>query len=118
MPNVRKTMGATMVSLFASIMMMSVSFAASPFVGTWNVKDTGGTPFQIMLSEDGSAKATRASGMTGTWKEDGKTAVITWNTGWTSKITEEDGHFKKTAYRKGQSLDVAPVNSSDAEMAK
>jgi len=56
--------------------------------------------------------------MTGTWKEQGNTAVITWKTGWTTKITEEGGRYTKTAYRKGQTLDVPPANSSEAEKAK
>ena len=54
----------------------------------------------------------------GTWKEEGETAVITWNTGWTTKITREDDHYKKTAFRKGQSLDGPPVNSSDGSVLR
>jgi hypothetical protein len=95
-----------------------VSLAASDFVGTWNVKDTAGQPFEITLSGDGAAKASRGEGMVGAWKEDGKTAVITWNTGWTTKIAKEDDHYKKTAYRKGQPLDGPPANSSDAQKVK
>ena len=56
--------------------------------------------------------------MTGTWKEEGNAAVITWDTGWTTKITKEDSGYKKTAYRKGQALDSPPANSSAAEKAK
>jgi hypothetical protein len=94
------------------------SLAASAFEGVWKVKDTAGQPFEITLSSDGAAKATRGEGMTGTWKEEGNAAVITWNTGWTTKITKEGNRYKKTAYRKGQALDTAPTNSSDAERAK
>jgi hypothetical protein len=94
------------------------SIAASDFVGTWSVKDTAGQPFEITLLGDGIAKASRGEGMVGTWKEEGKTAVITWNTGWTTKITKENDHYKKTAYRKGQPLDGPPANSSDAQKAK
>ena len=49
--------------------------------------DTAGQPFEITLSGGGAAKASRGEGMVGTWKEEGKTAVITWNTGWTTEIT-------------------------------
>ena len=80
-----------------------------------------GTSFRswrITLSSGGVAKATRGEGMTGTWKEEGNAAVITWKTGWTTKITNEGGKYKKTAYRKGQALDAPPANSSDAERAK
>src|SRR5580692_8155390 len=94
------------------------ALAASAFEGVWQVKDTAGKPFEITLSSGGAAKATRGEGMTGTWKEEGDAAVITWNTGWTTKITNEGGKYKKTAYRKGQALDAPPANSSDAERAK
>ena len=54
----------------------------------WKVKDTAGRPFEITLSSGGVAKATRGEGMTGTWKEEGNAAVITWKTGWTTKINQ------------------------------
>ena len=56
------------------------SFAASQFEGKWKVTDTAGQPFEITLTNDGNAKADRGEGMTGTWKEDGGAAVISWNT--------------------------------------
>ena len=96
----------------------AAAWAASAFEGTWNVKDTGGQPFQIVLSGDGAAKATRGEGMTGTWKEEGGSAVITWATGWTTKINKEGDHYVKAAYRKGQSLSAPPANTSDAQKAK
>ena len=82
------------------------------------MKDEAGRTFEITLSSDGTAKATLLEGMAGTWKEEGKTAVITWNTGWTTKITKDDDHYKKTAYRKGQPLDGPPASSSDAQKVK
>jgi hypothetical protein len=94
------------------------SLAASAFEGVWKVKDTAGQPFEITLSSDGVAKATRGEGMTGTWKEEGNAAVIMWSTGWTTKIMKEGDHYKKTAHRKGEALDAPPANSSDAERAK
>ena len=97
------------------------SFAAvaqSTFEGLWKVKDTVGHPFEITLSSGGAAKATRGEGMTGTWKEEGNSAVITWNTGWTTKITKQGNRYFKTAYGKGQSLTATPANTSDAEKAK
>jgi hypothetical protein len=82
------------------------------------VKDTAGQPFEITLSGGGAAKASRGEGMVGTWKEEGKTAVITWNTGWTTKIAKEGDQYKKTAYGKGQPLDGPPANSTDAQKVK
>jgi hypothetical protein len=93
---VRKATIAALAAVFAIAMTSFASLAASDFVGRWNVKDTAGQPFEITLSSDGAAKATRGEGMVGTWKEEGKTAVITWNTGWTTKITKENDHYKKT----------------------
>jgi hypothetical protein len=99
------------VTIFAAL-------AASPFEGVWKVKDTSGHPFEITLSSGGAAKASRGEGMTGTWKERDGSAVITWNTGWTTKITKQGDQYVKEAYRKGQSLTTAPTNTSDAEKAK
>ena len=115
----QKTVRAAILGLAAAVAISpGVSLAASEFEGTWKVTDTGGKPFEITLSENATAKADRGEGMSGTWKEEGKTAVITWNTGWVTKITKEGNRYKKSAYRKGQSLDSAPVNSSAAERVK
>jgi len=54
--------------------------------------------------------------MTGTWKEEGNAAVITWNTGWTTKISKNGNRYEKTAYRKGERGKF--TNSSDAEKVK
>ena len=95
-----------------------VALAASDFEGTWNVKDTGGKAFQIVLSSGGGAMDIRGDGMTGNWKEEGNAAVIRWDTGWVTKIVKGAGGYKKMAYRKGQALDSAPANSSEAEKVK
>ncbi|WFU37589.1 hypothetical protein QA640_24275 [Bradyrhizobium sp. CB82] len=109
----------TTVAAGCLIGMTSLSaLAASAFEGVWQVKDTAGQPFEITLSSGGAAKATRGEGMTGTWKEEGDAAVITWNTGWTTKIAKQGNQYHKTAYRKGQALDAAPANSSDAQKVK
>jgi hypothetical protein len=84
----------------------------------WKVKDTAGQPFEITLSGGGAAKASRGEGMVGTWKEEGNTAVVTWNTGWTTKIAKEGDQYKKTAYGKDQPLDGPPTNSADAQKVK
>jgi hypothetical protein len=108
--------------IVAAVSIISVtSFAAqgqTAFEGVWMVKDTAGHPFEITLSSGGVAKATRGEGMSGTWKEAGDSAVITWNTGWTTKITKAGNRYTKTAYRKGQSMTSAPANTSEAEKTK
>jgi len=106
----------TAASLFGGTSFAAL--AANPFEGVWKVKDTAGHPFEITLSSSGAAKATRGEGMTGTWKEEGDSAVITWSTGWTTKITKQGNQYVKAAYRKGQSLTAAPANTSLAEKAE
>jgi len=39
--------------------------------------------------------------MAGAWKEEGKSAVISWSTGWVTRIARERDRYRKTAYRKG-----------------
>jgi hypothetical protein len=118
MRTARKTASAAVATLAVTVMTALNSFAASEFAGVWNVQDTAGKPFKITLSEDGAAKATRGEGMSGTWKEEGKSAVITWGTGWVTKIVNEGGKYKKTAYAKGQSPNGQPANSSVAQKIK
>jgi hypothetical protein len=114
----KNTMITTAATAFFVAVTILTTLAASAFEGVWKVKDTAGQPFEITLSSGGAAKATRGEGMIGTWKEEGDAAVITWDTGWTTKIIKEGNQYKKAAYRKGQALDAAPANSSDAEPAK
>ncbi len=38
------------------------ALAAGALEGVWNVKDTAGKPFEITLSNNGAAKATRGEG--------------------------------------------------------
>src|SRR4029078_3011238 len=109
----------TLIAIATATCLMGVinggSLAAGAFEGVWKVADTGGQAFEITLSSGGGGTDTRGEGMNGTWKEDGNTAVITWDTGWTTKITKEGNQYKKTAYSKGQPLDAPPANSSAAE---
>jgi hypothetical protein len=104
------------MSLLASAS-TSVS-AAEDFQGMWEVKDSGGHKFDITLLADGSATGTLHPGQTGSWKEQGSAAVITWKTGWTSKIEQSEGHYTHTAYRPGQPPSGPPNNTSDAQRVK
>ena len=97
MHTIGKATTAVLAAVFAIAMTTFSSLAASDFEGVWKVKDTAGQPFEITLSGGGGATASRGEGMVGTWKEEGKTAVITWNTGWTTKIAKEGDQYKKTA---------------------
>ncbi len=97
MHTIGKTTTTVLATVFAIAMPAFFSLAASDFEGVWKVKDTAGQPFEITLSSGGAAKASRGEGMVGTWKEEGNIAVITWNTGWTTKIAKEGDQYKKTA---------------------
>lgn len=106
--------GSAMLSgLLALAVSGGAGLAASEFAGTWKVKDSSGTPFEIVLSAEGTAEANRGGeGMKGTWTEDGSSAVITWDTGWTTKITKTGDAYTKTAYDKAA---ATPTNTSPAE---
>jgi hypothetical protein len=55
--------------------------------GKWQVKDTKGKPFEITLSQDGTAKGSRTEeGLNSTWKAVGNAVLITWDSEWTTKI--------------------------------
>jgi hypothetical protein len=122
---------AVLVAGFALAMTTFAALAASEFEGVWAAKDTSGKPFEITLSADG--KATHSGegqalsarealkyalvhfdGPQGTWKEEGGSAVISWTSGWTTKITKEGDRYVKTAFKKGTPLDGPPTNKSDA----
>jgi hypothetical protein len=103
----------------AALSMASAAGAAGLFEGTWKVTDTAGNAFEITLAGDGTAKGNRpGDGMTGTWKEEGSAAVITWNTGWTTKLSKDGDKFTKSAFKKGEPLTGKPANTSAAEKVK
>jgi len=96
---------AALVAGLVLAMASFASFAASEFEGTWAVKNTKGEPFEITLAADGGAKSTLPEADKGTWKEEGGTVVISWESGWTTKIAKEGDKFVKTAFKKGAALD-------------
>jgi hypothetical protein len=118
MSRIGRKISAALVVGMAMAMTTFASLAASEFEGVWKVKDSAGKPFEITLSADGHAKATRGEAMTGTWKEEESSAVISWDTGWTTKISKEGDHYVKAAFKKGEPLNGKPTNTSEAEKAK
>jgi hypothetical protein len=117
----RKAMANAVAAAFALALMSVGGLAASDFEGTWKVKDKDGRPFEITLSADGSAQKSApksADGSaqksapnegTGKWKEEANAAVITWDNGWSEKITKEGDQYKRAGFRKGAPLDGPPV---------
>ena len=103
--------------LFAFSLTAAITFAASQFEGTWNTQDTKGHPFKITLSADGEAIGDRAEeGLIGTWKPEGDSAVINWDSGWVTKIVKEGDKFKKQAFE--GDVSGTPTHSAEAHKQK
>ncbi len=97
-----------------------VLLASASFAGEWTGKylteDTKGNPFAITLAGDGTAAGTKhGKTLSGTWADEGDAAVISWSTGWTTKISKDGGCCKKSAYRPGAAIDGSPTNTADVE---
>ena len=74
----------------------------SGFVGTFKTQDTQGNPMSITLDEEGSASGERGGEqISGSWKDEGGTAVITWSDNWTTKIAKDGESYSKSAYQDG-----------------
>jgi hypothetical protein len=109
---------AFLVALFALTFTAASIFAATQFKGAWLTQDTKGNPFKITLSGDGKATGDRADeGLKGTWKEEGDTAVINWDTGWVTKIVKQGDKFQKQAFEKGGASGT-PMHSAEAQKQK
>jgi hypothetical protein len=105
------------VTLFAITFTAANIVAASEFEGAWLTQDTKGNPFKITLSADGKATGDRADeGLKGTWKAEGDSAVINWDTGWVTKIVKQGDKFQKQAFEKGGS--GTPTHSAEAQKQK
>ena len=90
---------------FAIVLTSAAGFAAEGFVGKYKTTDTEGKAFTIWLSDDGTAKGDRANeGLAGMWKEEGSSAVVTWDSGWVTKITKDGDTYTKTAEKDGKQV--------------
>ena len=102
-------------ALFALALTSASAIAVSQFEGTWMTEDTKGKSFHIDLSPDGKAKGERQDeGLTGTWKAEGESVVINWDSGWVTKITKQGNKFIKQTFEKGQASG-APSHTADAQ---
>jgi len=94
---------------------MASALAATEFEGTWETQDTKGNPLIITLSADGKATGDRADeGLTGTWKAEGDSAVINWDSGWVTKFVKQGDTFQKQAFEKGDA-ESTPTHTADAQ---
>ena len=106
-----------LVALFALSFIAATVFAASQFEGAWLTQDTKGNPFKITLSADGKATGERSDeGLKGTWKAEGDSAVINWDSGWVTKIVKQGDKFQKQAFEKGSS--GTATHSAEAQKQK
>jgi len=56
----------------------------------------------ITLAKDGAASGDRAGEtLTGSWKDEGGSVMITWSDEWTTKLTKDGDKYTKTAYKGG-----------------
>jgi hypothetical protein len=105
-------------ALFVFALTAASAFAATQFEGTWTTQDTKGNPFKITLSADGKATGDRADeGLTGTWKAEGDSAVINWDSGWVTKIVKQGDKFQKQAFEKGEASGT-PAHAAEAQKQK
>lgn len=107
--------------LAASALLIGAASAAlaGEYDGTWQLRDTSGTPFEAKLNKDGTAAGTHGDAMKhGTWEENEGAAVIHWDTGWTTRIGKQGDRYVKTAFKPGTSLSDKPTNSSEAMKKK
>lgn len=112
MGNLNRQGSAMLSNFLAMVIPGGESLADSEFAGTWQVKDTSGWPFYVTLLTSGTAEAEReGEGMRGTWAKDGESAVITWDTGWLTKITRTSDAYIKTTYEQHATV---PTNTSEA----
>ena len=119
MHKIAKAAAVVLAALFAVAVTACSGPTASDFAGKWKVADTAGTPFEITLSDNGSATGNRSGeAMEGTWKEEKGAVIISWKDGWTTKIAKEGDSYKKSAWKKGLSMESAPTNTSSAEKSK
>lgn len=85
------------------------------FVGKYTTQDTQGQPMAITLADDGSATGDRGGeNLTGSWKVDDGTAIITWSDEWMTKIAKEGETYTKTAFKDGNQ-DGGPVSATKDE---
>ncbi len=98
-----------------AVLATGVSFAGD-WAGKYQTEDTKGNAFSITLADDGKATGEKLGHvLNGTWQDEGEAAVIKWDTGWTTKLSSDGDHYKKTAYRAGTAMQDGPTHSIRAE---
>jgi hypothetical protein len=106
------------ISIYLSTVSLLLVFSclalAGEYEGTWKLIDTQGKSFEVTLAQDGTATSTHSAAMKGSWKEENGSAVIHWDTGWTTRISKEGDKYIKSTYKPNASLSGIPSDSSEA----
>jgi len=108
----------TYTYLITTLFFLAISSVAmaGEYDGTWLLYDTHGEGFEASLNTDGSASGTHGKDMKyGSWKEVDGAAVVTWKTGWTTRISKEGDKYIKTSYKPGTTVGDVPTDSSEAK---
>jgi hypothetical protein len=102
--------------VFTISIILSGTLLAKEYSGAWVLADTNKDPFEIQLSEDGTASGTHGKDMKyGTWEEKDGQAIINWGTGWITVIVKEGDQYIKKAFKPGLSITDKPTNTSSAK---
>lgn len=51
----------------------------------------------------------------GTWKEADGAVLISWKTGWTTRIAKQGDKYVKTSFKPGTSITDTPTDTSEAK---
>jgi hypothetical protein len=104
-----------MLAAFLLALTVGASFAGD-WAGKYRTEDTKGNVFAITLAGSGTATGEKEGHvLNGTWTEEDGAAVIEWDTGWTTKLSKDGDHYKKTAYRAGTAMQEGPTHATHAE---
>lgn len=112
-----KAVAAISTAVAALLLTTVASIAADEFQGVWKIENERGS-MEMTLSADGSATSTRGQGVPGSWKEEDGAAVISWNDGWTSKISKDGDAYKNAAWGKDVPMSGPPTMATDVEKVK
>ena len=105
-----------LLTTIALFICFSNSVMAGEFEGSWVLDDSNGKPFEATFSKDGTASGTHGDSMKhGTWKEVDGAVVISWKTGWTTRIAKQGDKYVKTSFKPGTTITDTPTDTSEAK---
>ena len=111
--NLRKFLKSVFLTL---VLGMSSNVMAGEYDGSWLLYDTHGGAFEATLSQDGTASGTHVDSMKhGTWKEVDGAVVISWKTGWTTRIAKQGEKYIKSSFKPGTIVTDTPTDTSEAK---